>query len=174
MDVKRSARQASVIAKVSELLDVANVRAWLGGRWAQEGQGGLDHGDQGEIVFYIFAADAPQVRIILTEGGFDIVDCLPNSFAAVRGRFYIGFTILWVDEHDQVVTYDDRFDQGYHWPRDAFPEEKALLLKGVAVRAVGAAAWRDNLLAVGKGNARMRQKQSKDFSRLKSLVHDRM
>jgi len=174
MEVKRSARQASAIIKVSELLDMANVRAWLGGGWAQEAHDTLDQRDRGEIIFYIFAEDAPQVRILLTEAGFDIVDCMPNSFAAVRGRLYIGWTLLWVDEHEQVITYDDLFDKGYYWPSAAFPQDKALLLRGVAVRAVAAAALRQRIFAGAKGNERLGHKGSKDLSRFKSLVHDRM
>lgn len=174
MDVKRSARQANIIIKINEILDMANVRAWLGGGWALEAHDPFCQRDQGEIIFYVFAEDAAQVRILLTEAGFAIVDCMPNSFAAVRGRFYIGWTLLWVDEHDQVVTYDDLCDKGYHWPLDAFPHDKCLLIRGVAVRGVAAPAVRQHFLAGDKGNDRLRQKASKDSSRLKSLVHDRM
>ncbi|MBS3872072.1 MAG: hypothetical protein KGZ92_10255 [Firmicutes bacterium] len=174
MDVKRRARQTKTVIRISEMLDEANVRAWLGGGWALTAHDSSLQSEPGDIGFYIFAADAAQVRILLTEAGFGIVDCTANSFAAVRGRLYIAWELLWVDENDNVVTYEGRLEREYLWPRDAFPHDKSVLLGGVAVRAVAASALRQYLSDGEKNNDGKRQKLSKDLSRFKSLVHDRM
>jgi len=174
MDMKRRARQVRPIIQTSEILDVADIKAWLGGGWALVAHESPRENHEQDIVFYIYAQDAAQVRMLLTEAGWSIVEVLPDSFAAERGRLLLRWELLWIDELGHTVTYGNRSDKAYFWPKDAFPPEKTGMLAGVAVRVVSAAAWGQYVLDGRGDKSEFRQKNTKDLSRLKSLVHDRM
>ncbi|MBS3937047.1 MAG: hypothetical protein KGZ50_00545 [Peptococcaceae bacterium] len=174
MDAKRRARRVRTIIQVVELMDKANIRAWVGGGWAFLALDPAHQHDHSEIVFYLYAKDAAPARILLTEAGFSIVDIMPNSFVAMRGKLKLSWTLLWTDEQDGTITYDNRLDKSYLWPKDAFPREKNGLLEGVLVYALDPAACIQHLREEPGAYTGELPKDIKRLPNLKSLVHDRM
>lgn len=170
---KRRLRQLRAITELVEAFDRLSVKAWLGGGWALEA---LDHTyqrDHADVDFHIFAPDAPPVRVLLAELGYNIVEVTVSSFAAERGKLRIDWELLW-EEDEAVVTYDSYVDVTYTWPPGAFPSEKTGAINGVAVYVMSPGAQRQLKLDYDKKQKRLRQKDMKDLARLRALIHDRL
>lgn len=170
---KRRLRQLRAIAQLVQVFDQHGVKAWLGGGWALEA---LDHSyqrDHADVDFHIFAYDAPQVRVLLEEQGYNIVELNASSFAAERGKLRVDWELLWEDD-ETVVTYDSLVDTTYVWPTGAFPPEKRGAIDGVEVYVMSPGAQRQLKLDYDKRQKRLRQKDMKDLSRLRALIHDRL
>lgn len=173
MDVKRRVRQIRAITQLAELFDQQGIKAWLGGGWALEALDNSYQRDHADVDFHVFAEDAPIVRVLLEEQGFNIVDVMPNSFVSERGKLRIEWELLWF-ENDEIVTYDNVVDSTYVWPSGAFPDEKQGSLNGVKLYVMSPSALRKHKLDYDKGQVKLRQKDMKDLSRLKAIIHDRM
>ncbi|MBT9134643.1 MAG: 2''-aminoglycoside nucleotidyltransferase [Firmicutes bacterium] len=170
---KRRLRQLRAIAQLVEALDRHSVKAWLGGGWALEA---LDHNyqrDHSDVDFHVLAHDAPSVRVLLEELGYNIVEVTASSFAAERGKLRLDWELLWWED-EAIVTYDSYADATYVWPLGAFPPEKTGIINGVAVYVMSPSAQRQHKLDYDKKQKRLRQKDMKDLARLRSLIHDRL
>lgn len=170
---KRRLRQLRAITQLVEAFDRCGVRAWLGGGWALEA---LDHNyqrDHADVDFHVLAADAPLVRVLLEELGYNIIEVTSSSFAAERGKLRVDWELLWEDDA-AVVTYDSYVDATYVWPPGAFPSEKTGTINAVAVYVMSPSAQRQHKLDYDKKQKRLRQKDMKDLARLRSLIHDRL
>lgn len=174
MDVKRRIRQARAIAQIAARFDEQGIKAWLGGGWALEALDPTYKRDHADVDFHIFAADAPLVRCLLEEEGFNIVDLTANSFAAERGKLRIEWELLWFGDNDETVTYDNKLDRTYTWPEGAFPDNKQGIIVDTQVYVMSPNAIRRHKLDYDKEQVPLRQKDMKDLSRLKALIHDRM
>lgn len=174
MDVKRRIRQARAIAQLAALFDEHGIKTWLGGGWALEALDPTYKRDHIDVDFHVFAADAPTVRCMLEEQGFNIVDVTANSFVAERGKLRIEWELLWYSENDETVTYDNKLDRTYVWPEGAFPNTKAGTIDDVSVYVMSPSAQRRHKLDYDREHVPLRQKDMKDLSRLKALIHDRM
>lgn len=174
MDVKRRTRQSRAIVQLATLFDQHGVKAWLGGGWALEALDSSYCRDHVDVDYHVFAADAPTVRCLLEEEGFNIVDVTASSFIAERGKLCIEWELLWYGDNEEVVTYDTKLDRTYAWPSGAFPDDKTGAIDGVAVYVMSPTAQRRHKLDYDKEQVPLRQKDMKDLSRLKALIHDRM
>ncbi len=170
---KRRLRQLKAIMQLVEALDRHGIKAWLGGGWALEA---LDHNyrrDHADIDFHVFASDAPSVRVLLQEMGYNIVDVTASSFTAEWGKLRVDWELLW-EEGEAIVTYDSYVEATYVWPAKAFPPEKSGEINGVSVYVMSPSAQRQHKLDYDKKQKRLRQKDMKDLARLRSLIHDRL
>lgn len=174
MDVKRRSRQARAISQLAARFEEQGIKAWLGGGWAIEAIDPSYMRDHADVDYHIFAADAPTVRCLLEEEGFNIVDLTANSFVAERGKLRIEWELLWYDEDNKIVTYDNKLDRTYTWPEGAFPEIKTGKIGDSCVYVMSPNAQRRHKLDYDKEQVPLRQKDMKDLSRLKALIHDRM
>lgn len=170
---KRRLRQLRAITQLVEACDRQGVKAWLGGGWALEALDNTYQRDHADVDFHIFAPDAPLVRVLLEELGYNIVEITASSFAAERGKLRVDWELLW-EEDGTVVTYDSYVDATYIWPAGAFPQEKTGVINGVAVYVMSPSAQRQLKLDYNKKQKRLRQKDMRDLSRLRSLIHDRL
>ncbi|MDP3487666.1 MAG: hypothetical protein Q8S19_07010, partial [Bacillota bacterium] len=100
MDVKRRIRQARAIAELAVLFDEHGIKAWLGGGWALEALDATYKRDHADVDFHVFADNAPAVRCLLEEQGFNIIEVAANSFAAERGKLRIEWELLWFNDQD--------------------------------------------------------------------------
>jgi len=174
MDVKRRIRQARAIAELAVLFDEHGIKTWLGGGWALEALDPAYKRDHVDVDFHVFAADAPTVRCLLEEQGFNITEITANSFTAERGKLRIEWELLWLNDKDEIVTYDNKLDRTYVWPEGAFPGDKSGAIGDVDVYVMSPTAQRRHKLDYDKAHVPLRQKDMKDLSRLKALIHDRM
>ncbi|MDP3058448.1 MAG: hypothetical protein Q8N36_03215 [bacterium] len=174
MDAKRRARQLRAIIQLGNALEGKGIVAWLGGGWALEALDPTYQREHVDIDFCIMAEHASDVRVLLEEDGYDIVSFNENSFRAERGKSAIDWELLWSDEFGKLVSYYPNREQPYEWPVDAFPDKKNGILDGTPVYAMSAASQQRHKLEYSKDQAPLREKDIKDLSRLKAIIHDRM
>jgi hypothetical protein len=171
MDIKGRGRFARAIARIARTLEEEGVTAWLGGQWAQVALDPNHKGDSSQAIFYTHAVDAADVRGILEDLGYDVVDLTATAFATVRGSWRINWVLLWHDEAGRVVNYDE-YDIPRAWPEGAFPAEPRGFLHDTALKVVDPAA--QVLSSKMDADERPYARRKNDAARAKAIIHDRM